>query len=135
MEGALLAKSARNRSDCLALSAWRAGRIARCGLVWALCAALAGCLETYDLQPGHSDAGRQAVTSPTPTAPPAAGAGLPVLPMRAQFSHHGQARVGDAARLVSVLRLRPDPGTRGLSLPGSASGSDGPQMVRLVFLR
>lgn len=73
MERALLMTSARNREDCLALPAWRPEPIAGCGLVCALCAMLAGCVDTYSPQAGPSDTGREVVASPTPTDPPAPG--------------------------------------------------------------
>ena len=58
-----------------------------------------------------------------------------VLAMRAQLSHHRDAGVGEATRIVSILRLGLGSGIRCLSLAGSAPGSNGPEVVRLVLLR
>ena len=72
MARVLLQTSTRSRRNCLALSAWRLDRIARCALAGMLCTALAGCMENYAPQTGPSDTGKE-VVPPTSTAPHVAG--------------------------------------------------------------
>ena len=62
MARALVPTLTRSRRACLALSAW------------ALCVALAGCVEDGILETDNSGAGTQVAAAPTPPAPPAAGA-------------------------------------------------------------